>query len=601
MTKTEDQIKGRSRSRSRPKTSVETRARPTTQRSSPTKRTAALLGLVLAACSHDTAATDRDDGPGEGWTDTWETGRTAGSTSAGESSGDDAETGGDEPVEPSCEELLVGASQMRRLTAVEYRRTVADLLRTSVELTAALPADNGALGFDNQSEVQEVVASDILAWEAAATEVSVIATEDLDQLVGCDLDGADESGCYDAFVRDFGRRAFRRPLTEAEVGRYTTFYTEQRQATTTDSSRAVQLVVRGLLMSPHFLYLVEPGSEGGTPEPLGPYAVASRLSYLLWRTMPDEALLAAAESGELDRVEGIEVQARRMLADPRASEAVTDFYVQWAGARDLSGVDVPDGFEPSLTEAAQREVALFIEDWLQNGGRAADLLTSTRAFVTPDLAAYYGVEAGAGPGPVATVLDPTRHAGLLTRMAFTGTHIIPPSRGDFVLAKVLCMPLPVPPIEIPEPPGENEYDTQRERFEAHAALECATACHSIMDPIGFAFEHYDHSGRWRDLDNGHPVDAATELTIPGQPDLAGPVDGAIELSARLAQSEGFLACQAEQWFTYAYNRPPTPADDCALETIRDAWIESDGDPQKLLVQLSISDALRFVTKREANQ
>jgi hypothetical protein len=555
-------------------------------------RRLAVVAMALAvACGGGGSGEEDDNDPSEGWTDTWETGRNPGTTAGDTDGGTDGDTG-DAPPETTCEELSVGGSQIRRLTATEYERTVADLFGTPIAFSTPLPGDNGALGFDNQAAVQEISAPDVLAWEGVAEEISVAATADLATLVGCDLAGADEDNCLDTFVRGFGRRAFRRPLTDAEVTKYTAFYQTQRAQE--EPQRAVQLLVKGLLMSPHFLYLIEPGNEQDATA-LDDYAVASRLSYFLWKTMPDDALMQAADAGELGTIEQIEAQARRLIDDPRAADAVTDFYVQWAGAQSLAGIAVPDGFDPSLSEDGEREIELFVRDWFQSGGLAGELLTSTKAFVTPELADYYGIGAGQGQ------LDASTHAGLLTRMAFVGTHTIPPSRGDFILGKVLCRPLTVPPFEIPDPPEGAEYPTQRDRFEAHAALECATACHSIMDPLGFAFEHYDATGRWRDFDNGHPVDAATEVSLPGLDDLNGPVDGAIELSSHLADSDAYLQCQTEQWFTYAYNRPPTPDDECVLETMQSAFIAAGGDPRELLVQLSTSDAMRFVRKKEPAQ
>ncbi len=523
-----------------------------------------------------------------------------GSTSGGnDGDGDGRDSSGtgqpvDDEHDGSCEALTVGASRVRRMTRNEYNRTVSELLSISTTIADTFPPDNRARGFDNQAEVQEVSPAEISAWQEAAEVVTVEAMADLTSFVGCDITGEEQEACLASFLSDFGLRAFRRPLSDAELEKYTGFYFDNRAQS--GPQRALEMLVQAMLMSPKFLYLLEPGHDS-EPTALDDYALASRLSYLLWNSMPDAALFEAAAAGELTTREGLEAQARRMLADPRAEDVVRDFYMQWMDAYALETLQIPEGFDDSLADSARAGLRLFIEDWYANGGRVSELLTSTRVFADGALAAYYGLEDTEGAEPVEAALNPETHAGLLTRAAFVGTHTIPPSRGDFVLNKLLCTSLIVPPIEIPEPPEGEQYETQRERFEAHAAMECAQACHGMLDPLGFAFEHYDGAGRWRLTDNGHPVDAATELNLSIAPELNGPVDGAIELSERLADSEALLSCQAEKWFTYAYSRPPGLDDQSTTQQLVDAFIAADGELEQMLVNLTLTDAFRCVRKQ----
>ncbi|MEM9455520.1 MAG: DUF1592 domain-containing protein [Myxococcota bacterium] len=514
--------------------------------------------------------------------------------------GSEGSEGEQEPQEPGeevgqCGDALeIGGSQIRRMTTNEYNRTVSALLGISTTVADMFPPDSRARGFDNQAEVQEVSPSEIKAWQDAAETLSAEAMADMVDFVGCDVAGEDGDACVASFLVDFGLRAFRRPLSDDELDKYTSFYEQHRSES--GPERALQMLVQSMLMSPNFLYLVELGQEGEVTA-LDDYAIASRLSYLLWNSMPDQELFAAAEAGALSTPEGIEEQARRMLADPQARDVVRDFYMQWTDAHALGSMQIPEGFEPSLSTSAEEGLSRFVMDWHDQGGRMPQLLTSTKAFLNEELAAYYGVEGIAGSELVEASLDPQTHGGVLTRAAVVGTHGLPPNRGDFVLGKLLCNPLTVPALEIPEPPEGEEFETRRQSFEAHAELECARACHQILDPLGFAFEHYDESGMWRATDNGHPIDATTEIGISSFPELEGPIDGAMELSERLANSETVLRCHAETWFTYAYGRPSTKADGCSEQQLADAFVATEGDMEQLLVDLTLTDAFRYVRKQ----
>ncbi len=493
----------------------------------------------------------------------------------------------------------VGASQMRRLTRTEYVRTVWTLFGVRIDVANLLPEDSNARGFDNQAEVQEPTGAEIGAWQQAAEAVTQeVLAAGTEPLLGCALVGGDSDPCLTEFVQTFGRRAFRRPISAEEQGRYVAFYQAQLAAGAAPE-RAFEMLLQGMLMAPQFLYLVEFGMEGDASA-LDGYALATRLSYLLWNDMPDEELFAAATSGQLASTDDIDVQARRMLADPRATDVVADFYAQWIGARHLSSVAVPEGFDSSLPDSMEASSDRFIRSWFEDDGTVADLLTSTRVFVDDKLASYYGLDIEVGSSLVAAELDPERYAGLLTRPEMVATHSIPPSRGSLILSQLLCTPLTLPATEVPDPPQGDAYATRRERFEAHAELACAAACHGIIDPLGFPFEHYDAYGRWRAQDGGIPVNASTILGDGlGEP-LSGPVEDAVQLSSLLAESDAVMSCQTQHWFTYAYNRPVTEEDACTADSLETALI-TDGRVQDLLLALTVTDAFRYVRKLPARQ
>jgi hypothetical protein len=332
----------------------------------------------------------------------------------------------------------------------------------------------------------------------------------------------------------------------------------------------------------------------GETRALDGYEIAARLSYMLWKSPPDEQLRAAAD-GPLATVEGITAQAARLLMDDRALSAVQDFYYQWIDGLSLSGLTVPESFQDSLRASAQEEVRSLVHAWFLSGsGQIQELFTTRSAYVDAELARFYGVEGVSAPGWVE--LPAGERSGLLTRIAFVGTHGPPPMRGDFVLNRVLCRPVPPPPVVPPDPTELGEFNTRREMFEAHAELACARGCHGILDPVGFPFEHYDELGRYRELDNGFPVNAATVLEVPDAEDVSGPVANAIELSERIATSVSLRACQAEHWFRYAYGRLVDPQDQCSLDELSSALAESDGEVRALLLRLTRTDAFRFVRK-----
>ena len=497
---------------------------------------------------------------------------------------------GPEVIEQCVEGTEVGPSQMRRLTRVQYERTVSTLFDMPLPLAEVLPADSNSLGFDNQAAVQEATPTDIESWQLAAeTVTSFVFADGASGALGCDpaIDG-----CLQTFLPEFGRRAFRRPLTDDEIGRYVAFF-EQAQTEGTSPDRAAELLVQGMLMSPNFLYLVETGSEGETTA-LDDFAIATRLSYLLWNTMPDDALLDAAEAGELSDPSQIRAHTQRMLDDPRAADVVADFYAQWIGARELRSAAVPPGFDNSLLDSMRASSDQFLRAWHADGARFDQLLTSTRVFVNDELARYYGLDQRPGESLASAQLDPAKYAGLLTRPEMVVSHNVPPSRGALILSNLLCTPLALPSDPVPDPPESAEYTTRRERFEAHSQMPCAVACHSTIDPLGFPFEHYDVYGQWQDMDNGVPVDASVELP-PFGPVLDGEIADAVELSHLLAAEPKVLACHAEQWFTYAHGRAMADEDSCGVQLVEKALSEG-GTVQSMLLALTQTEAFRSIRK-----
>ncbi|MDC0722459.1 DUF1592 domain-containing protein [Nannocystis bainbridge] len=516
---------------------------------------------------------------------------------------------GEDPTEgepADCEGPLdPGPAPLRRLTHSQYNNTVRDLFPGVTLPLQTIAVDPKVNGFENNADVQTPSALLIEQYQRAALEVTKAAWASPEAFLPCAADGGGEpQQCGHTFLLDLGARAFRRPLTADEEAAFLGFF--DQQLAETNFTVALQLTVQAVLQSPAFLYFLEFGGEpieGGEAVALTGHELAARLSYFLWDSMPDAQLLAAATAGDLDTVEGLAAEALRMLDDGKARGALVNFHRQWF---DFDGVALinPDPatyptYTPELRTAMRAELDRFVESTLFDGpGTFASLLTSTATDVEATLAALYGVDAPP-PGEWAPVsLDPGERSGILTRAGFLArtAHAVHPSpvkRGVFVLARLLCVPPAPPPANVnTNPPDEGEPGqpkTNRERYAKHTAQADCASCHVTIDGVGFGFENYDALGRWRDLDNGEPVDASGALIGT---DVDGSFDGAIELSQKLATSTQAHDCVVSQVYRYALGRGTTAADLCSLGDLRAQFAEASGDVHALLLAVVTSDAFR---------
>lgn len=492
------------------------------------------------------------------------------------------------PDAVTCDAPDVQPSRMVRLTRRELDRTIRDLLGVDGVAVDTFPPDDLGAGFEVAATTSPLLAERQLD---AAQAVAARATEDLEALVPCDP-LADEADCVDAFVDDLARRAYRRPPTEAQRARLRGLYDGARAAGD-DVPGAIELVVAAVLLDPAFLFHVERVRGGEAAGLVDGWTMASRLSYLLWGTMPDEALFAAAAGGALDDEAGVAREARRMLEDPRAREGVLAMFRQWLGLDGLDGLRRDPEAYPAAYPGLGADLRRALEAWLAGqtlgGGTVASLHGDAWWFLDGRLAALYGVP-GVDGNALVPVSAPDPRAGLVTHPAMLAllarddqSH--PIERGVFVREKLLCQPLPSPPADadltVPDPSPDA---TTRERFAAHTENESCAACHSLIDPIGFGLEDYDALGRHRTMEAGRAVDASGEVT--GTVDADGPFEGGAALGARLAESGQAAACFAEQWLTYALRRAPAGADACSL---RQAGLEAL-DPTATLADVLVAVA-----------
>jgi hypothetical protein len=506
---------------------------------------------------------------------------------------------------PACTgHLEPGPSPMRRLTRAEYNATVRDLLGDDSRPADAFVAEEEALGFDNQASALTVTRLLAEQYMSAAEHLARAAASRLDALLPCDPVALGEDACAEAFIASFGRRAYRRPLAPDELARLRALYLWGKQSHS--FATGLELSIAAMLQSPSFLYRVEMGSPDpieGDVVALTSHEIASRLSYLLWGSMPDEALFAAADAGELATSDQVAAEARRMLADPRAREAVARFHLMWLGLSRIGSIHKDAGVYPTYRDGLpalfRRETEELLGHVVFDGpGDLATMLTAPYSFMNRELAAFYGTpQLPEGDAFVKVTLDPRERAGLLTQGSILSVYAKPNQsspvhRGKFVRERLLCQELQPPPNDVAiVAPDVDPSATTRERFAEHSENPACAGCHRLTDPIGFGFEHYDGVGVYRALDHGRPVDATGELTETQDAD--GPFDGAVELASALASSEEVRTCLVMQWFRYGYGRIEEADDACSRERLRDAFEASGGNVKELLVALTQTDAFRY--------
>lgn len=483
---------------------------------------------------------------------------------------------------------------LRRLTRTEYNNTVRDLLHVTMTPADDFVPDEVTAVFSNNAATQ--IVSPLLAeqYMLAGEKLAAAATADLPTLLGCSPAGDKERACVTAFIPRFGLRAFRRPLLDTETARFLALYDEARKGTNT--AGAVGTVIAAALQSPHFLYRPELGVSGGA---LSSYEIATRISYFLWQTMPDDALFAAASSGALLKRAEIEAHARRLLRDPRAQATVRLFHDEWLGLTDLGTVEkdpvVFPEFKTRTRGAMAAEAHEFVDDVIWKGdGRLETLLTASYTFLSPPLAPIYGL-----PVPTAVTrvdLDPKQRAGLLTLPGLLAlnadeddqTPRAPIVRGRLVLDRLLCQPIGDPPADVPDPPERDPMATRRQQLADHRADPACASCHNLLDPVGLGFEHYDAIGRYVTMEAGKPVDASG--SISGTSDANGDFVGAVELARRLGKSDHVRDCVTAQMFRFAFGRFEGDADKPSLAAARASFATRDFDLKELLVGLTLTES-----------
>ncbi len=553
----------------------------------------ALLALALGGC----VANITSDGPNAG-----QAGGPVPPAGGGGGAGTGQVNAGAGSTTPDCTTPRVGGERIQRLTPREYTGSLRTLLANE-ELEPALDADR-----------EPVATLDaVRKWYNAADVAVPAASGWLASYGACDP-GNDEA-CAKQLYEAFAQRAFRRPLTDDERE----WLASSWAALPARASEVQRLEVMGelILQAPQFLYFYSEGTPVGAVNVLDDHARAERLSYFLWDAPPDADLLAAAAAGELTPA-GMRAHAERLLDDERAKPVLRAFLADWlelGGATILPSLeDTPKdaklfpGFDGVLRQSMRRELEMFMDHVMfEADGSMETLFTSTRAYVNAPLARLYGVQGGpTGSDDWAWVeLNPTERAGMLTRAGFLAVHASqnvtsPIRRGVYLLKEVLCAPLPPPPANVDNTPLEvtGELKTVREATLQRTGSPSCGACHTRINELGFAFEHYDAIGRWQDAEaqTGARVSASADLSKSGS-SLQGTIDGALELSALLAKSPEVAACATKRWFEVALRRSPVALDACSVQRIQ-AKVAETGSIRELLLALVESDAFLHVSHGE---
>lgn len=522
--------------------------------------------------------------------------------------------GGDDDVNgpgsgPSCDgsQKQGAARPLRRLTPSQYENTVRDLFGDPT-FVGDLPAGGEII---TESEVRQLRdAAELIASRQAQWTKPVFP---------CDITAAGSDACVDQFLDGFAVRAFRRPLTSAERTSLRAMYDDARGASMT-FQESMEMLLEVVLQSPAFVYMFEAGEGDAPTRILSDYEVASRLSYFLWDTMPDDALLAAASQGELTQPEGLASHAQRLLDDPRAEKAVQRFMSSWLQLdggvlhNALEEVEKDPAFypefDPGLRDAMRTETEAFVRRaFFEEQGSLEDLLSARYAYVNGPLAALYEV-----PGPADAAswqwveLDPSQRAGILTRGAFltvlsTKNVTAPIRRGVWVLEELMCTELGEPPanannVAVDGGVVDGELRTVRDDVtERTTTSEPCTGCHTTINPIGFTFENYDAIGRYQTMEvtSGLPIDASGTIATSG--DVDGPVANARDLSSRLATSKKVQQCFVGRWYRAAIGSDLSESDQCALAAIEQEF-EQGGSMRDLVLAVIESDAFRYLNVSE---
>ncbi len=514
---------------------------------------------------------------------------------------DDGDTSDADPPEVGCEGLRPSRTPLRRLTDVQYRNTIDDLFLGAVVPSDAFPETSIAYEYTNEAVADEIT--------ELATEEVMIAAEDVadqvmaavDDVVGCDL----SQSCIEGFVDDFGARAFRHPLTTGERELLLAAYDDGAADAPVDG---IGRVVTVALQMPQFLYLVESGElDDEDPDVLrlDDHTLASRLSYLLWDTMPDDELRAAADAGSLRDVDELEAQARRLLDDPRAAAAIARFHREWLDLPPLRGTEkdptMYPQFDAAMAESMRAQFERLVGATLRSDEPSlARLFTSETIEVDAALASIYGVDPPAS-GWAEIGLDPSQRAGILTTPLLLASHATQIGsstvhRGKMVRTRILCQEIPPPPpgaaAQAPQLPPDA---TERERAEALLADPECGACHSMMDAIGFGFENYDAIGAWRSTyASGSEIDASGTIVGPPTGLEAQEFVGAIELGRLLSAAEPVSTCYVQHFVHHARGAAAsTEVEQCADDDLAAAFVASGQDLPQLVADFVRSDGFRF--------
>ncbi len=475
-----------------------------------------------------------------------------------------------------------GRVLIHRLSRTEYNNTVRDLFGIRSRPADSFPADGGGGGgFDNDADtlfVPPILMERYL--EAAAQVLDEAKPQRL--FIARPGKGLSRRAAARAILAHFATQAYRRPVTATEVDRLLHLF-DLASGRGASFENGVKFALKAVLVSPNFLFRVEPDRKSAAAYRLNDYELASRLSYFLWASMPDDTLFRLAGQNRLHDPKVLEQQVRRMLHSPKSYALADSFAGQWLRVRDLYTSAQPDpgrfpNYTPALRDAMYKETIDFFDSLLRNDASLLQMLDADYTYLNADLARHYGIEGVTGPEMRRVSLTDRRRGGILTMASVLTLTSFPQRtspvlRGKWVLGEILGAPPPPPPPDaggLPADDAPKEGLTFRQRLEKHREKPQCASCHSRMDPIGFGLENYDAIGRWRTEIGGQPVDASGVLA-DGQK-----FNGPVELKRLLlAQKSDFIRNLTEKMLAYALGRGLEPYDAPAVRKITQAVAQQD--------------------------
>jgi len=484
---------------------------------------------------------------------------------------------------------------VHHLTASEYNNTVAELLGTRLRPADFFPAA-GTSEFDaNVGVLASLSQVSVQGYLDAARDLAADSFESADlrsRIVTCDPAKGDENACVSQIIEDFGRRAFRRPLEPAEVDRYLSAYQAARSNLEFGALEALQHVIRAVLSSPNFFLRVELGA-GALPEVATPsYALASRLSYLVWSSMPDDELLAAAEDGKLATPEQVTRQVERLLKSPKSAGFYRDFFGQWLGTLSLASHSADSTLFPAwnveVRDAQLEQVNAYFTAFVDGTHPWTEVLTAPH----PDNSRLTPLLKGDPDGVRRGFLT---LPGFLT-LSSHADRTSPTARAKAVISGLLCTNVTPPAnVDIPELSFADDSNVADEnirvRIEKHRASPDCAGCHAILDPIGLSLENFDAVGQYRErYGNGDAIDASGEYAGTGFDDVRG-------LLPVLKQDARLSSCPPQKLYSYALRRSPSSADRTRIAGIATEW--NGGSIADLMKLVVTHDAFLNVLRAQA--
>jgi hypothetical protein len=556
-------------------------------------------------------------GPGTGGSRGSGSGGSSGSMTGGSMGMMTGGAGGSSVIGPGGVPIEAGRVTIRRLNKLEYDNTVRDLLGINLAPSKMFDFvdDEWGDGFNNDGDVLSLSP---LSIEKYLTSAQFLIDKALDpapanaavrnKIMVCTAPQTPEADCGRRIVGDFAKRAFRRPPSTEDVNAFVALIdVAKKQGDNFEAG--IKVALAGVLVSPDFLFRAEVDPTRGTERPLDNWELASRLSYFVWASMPDDELFQKADQKALTNPQEIGRQIGRMLSDPKTTSGFTLAMVeQWMQTVELRSAEPDVKFFPTwqmpLRDAMEQEVRATMGPILTGMAPAQDLVAAKYVYANRALAQFYGLpNAASVPADrfeKVMVTDDKRGGvlrggNLLVGSSHPDTHS-PTRRGKWILERLLCEHPPPPPAMVPSfQPTMIAEGTLRQKLErVHVSMGAScNGCHSFIDPMGFALEHYDGAGVWRDQDNKLPVDATG--TMPGTGEK---FNGAAELSALIAKDPRLPACMAKQFLTYGLGRKMTDKDKAVIEDLGKKFMEG-GYKVPQLVELVAQSPL--MTRRQAEK